>query len=70
MKILIFGILMCAQLGVVVYFIIRIVKQFNSKKNVANPASKALMQFFIMVGILAAISILQFSVAYFLPSPN
>jgi len=67
MKMIIFGILTLVELIITIYFIVKIIK-ILIKKNESNYIEKALMQFFLMVGIIAGLMILEFSIAYIIPS--
>jgi len=67
---ILFLLLTILKFGIVIFFIIRIVKKLINKKGVKDPFWRALLQFLIMCGLIAGITIIEFGLAFILPTGN
>ena len=55
------------KIVLIIIFIIRIIKKLKNNEGAENPQMKALLQFFLMCGIIIGISIIEFGLAFILP---
>jgi len=67
MRSAVFAILTIIKAGIIIYFVARIIMNLF-KKNDPTPKRKALIQFLSMFGLLIGLTILEFGIAFLLPT--
>ncbi len=67
MRSAVFAILTLIKVGIIIYFVARIIMNLF-KKNDPTSKRKALTQFLSMFGLLIGLTILEFGIAYMLPT--
>lgn len=70
MKIVIFTLLTLIKASAIIFYVVRIVNRIKNSEGLNDPLWRALIQFFIMIGILAGLTIIEFGVGFILPSEN
>lgn len=70
MKVVIFTLLTLIKATVIIFYVVRIVKRIKNSEGLNDPLWRALIQFFIMTGILAGLIIIEFGLQFILPSDN
>ncbi|MTI40489.1 hypothetical protein [Fulvivirga lutimaris] len=69
MKSIIFSILTLAKAGVIIYFAAKVLMNLF-RKNDPSSKRRALTQFLSLIGILVGLTILEFGIAYIIPSDS